>query len=137
MSESCHAAAREIYHVGKELKTQQRRDIKQCRYIYLRFGSLLHQKPGIYGSILLLLLPGERDACSLSSAPPRDPRSWDITISVQGPGSDPPRVSGHLTHAEYSATDQLVGGWHGGDTWVDTVETRVLGYGGDTCVRIQ
>ena len=59
-------------------------------------------------------------------SPPRDPRCWDIIISVQCPGSDPPRVSGHLTSAEYSATDQLVGGWHGGDTWVDTVETRVL-----------
>ena len=58
-------------------------------------------------------------------SPPRDPRCWDIIISVQCPGFDPPRVSGHLTSAEYSATDQLVGGGHGGDTWVDTVETRV------------
>ena len=58
---------------------------------------------------------GKRDACSLSITPRPPVLGYH---HHQCPGSDPPRVSGHLTHAEYSATDQLVGGGHGGDTWV-------------------
>ena len=47
--------------------------------------------------------------------------------SVQGPTL-------RLSPATSLALDQLVGVGHGGDTCVDTVETRVLGYSGDTCV---
>ena len=56
---------------------------------------------------------GKRDACSLSTTP----RPPVLGYHHQCPESRV-RPSACLTSAEYSATDQLVGGGHGGDTWV-------------------
>ena len=57
---------------------------------------------------------GKRDACSLSTTPRPPVLGYH---HHQCPESRV-RPSACLTSAEYSATDQLVGGGHGGDTWV-------------------